>query len=66
MADVQSAPGVPEAECPSEQTMAAYFDASLSAEDRDDVEAHVASCERCLELVAETGAALAQGSGLKA
>ena len=62
MADVQSVPGVREAACPSDQTMAAYFDGSLSAEDAARVETHVADCERCLELIAEMAITPARGS----
>jgi anti-sigma factor RsiW len=62
MAGEQGALGVREAECPSDQTMAAYFDGTLSAEDVARVENHAADCERCLEFVAEMAHTVARDS----
>lgn len=38
--------------CPSDETMAAYLDDQLSVEERARVEAHMADCDACVELLA--------------
>lgn len=42
-------------DCPDEQVIAAYFDDRLSAPERENVEAHLADCARCLALVGLLG-----------
>lgn len=38
--------------CPSDETLAVWFDGKLSAADAEELEAHVAVCSRCAELAA--------------
>jgi hypothetical protein len=46
--------------CPSDETIAAFVDGVLSDAERADVERHVATCDRCFELLAELGCQLTE------
>lgn len=48
--------------CPTEEILSGYTDGTLR-ERRDDIEAHLATCERCFSLVAELIASARQMSG---
>jgi tetratricopeptide (TPR) repeat protein len=51
--DLAWEPGV----CPDPGSIAAYVDGTLSESERDDLHRHLAACDSCTELVAETVAA---------
>lgn len=48
----------PESGCPDPETLAAYIDDRLSAPDRAAVEAHLADCDACREVVVDTVATM--------
>ncbi|HXN86014.1 MAG TPA: YCF48-related protein [Candidatus Binataceae bacterium] len=50
--ELRSAPGASTAECVEPEVLAAYYDRSLSRAERDGVESHLASCPRCLSMMA--------------
>ena len=39
--------------CPDDDALASYLDGAHTAERRAEITAHLATCERCYELVAE-------------
>jgi anti-sigma factor RsiW len=43
---------MPQPECPSEETLAAFVDGGLTAEERRSVEEHLEDCAKCRTLVA--------------
>src|SRR5690349_17072680 len=50
--------GGPRGPHPSEETLAAFLDGRLPASERAEVEAHVADCAECLEILSESAAFL--------
>jgi len=48
--------------CPNERELSSYLDSTLSGAEREKIEAHVASCGRCLDLLTLAHEA---GSGLQ-
>jgi tetratricopeptide (TPR) repeat protein len=57
---------LPAGPCPGAETLAAYVDGRLPANERAAVEAHLARCERCFELVTELGLAREEIAELRA